>query len=176
MSFENDSQRVGSVYLERARRLARTPSQSATPGLRVLFFRVGGVRLALDLGAIREVQPAGQLTRIPGAPPPLDCVTQVRGQIYPLVDLAALLKLDASEAQPANVLLLRRQRREIAIQVGAVEGVGTIDPGLSHRVESNEETRARFLRRGGADQPFELSVEQLFSLFERNSTDDPIHS
>jgi purine-binding chemotaxis protein CheW len=54
----------------------------------VLLVEVGARRLALPTNRIREVANAGTVTPVPLAPPPIAGLTQVRGQILPVLELA----------------------------------------------------------------------------------------
>jgi purine-binding chemotaxis protein CheW len=76
--------------------------------LRLLLFRCGGQVLAVEAGVVREILPAGDTTRIPGTPPAVLGLVNVRGTLVPVVDAAAAVGLAAGGAAGSLVLVDRR--------------------------------------------------------------------
>lgn len=80
-----------------------------------LVVDVGGRRLAVAAPFVRELTTAGWVTPVPTAPPPVAGVTQLRGQILPVLDLAPaprvvppevpLLVVECGSARAAIVFL-----------------------------------------------------------------------
>jgi len=66
-----------------------------------LVVSLGGARRSLDVAAVREVLALANLTPVPTAPPAICGVTQVRGQVIPVVDLA--LGLGLAPERPVGV-------------------------------------------------------------------------
>jgi len=54
-------------------------------------FRVGDESFALPVGQVLEVAVLGSLAPVPGAPPSVLGVRNLRGQVLPVIDLAGLL-------------------------------------------------------------------------------------
>jgi hypothetical protein len=54
----------------------------------VVVVDVGARRLAIPVAHVRAITAAGFVTPVPTAPPPVVGVTQLRGQILPVVDVA----------------------------------------------------------------------------------------
>jgi chemotaxis signal transduction protein len=63
-----------------------------------LVVDVGGRRLAIAAPYVRELAAAGWVTPVPGAPPPVAGVTQLRGQILPVLDVVSPPRLVPPEA------------------------------------------------------------------------------
>lgn len=61
--------------------------------MQALVFPVGPEWFAFDLAQVREVIGAQTVTALPGAPTWLAGLTNLRGELVPVVDLAALLQL-----------------------------------------------------------------------------------
>ncbi len=59
--------------------------------MRALLLPVGAERFALELTAVREVLVDPAPTPLPGAPPTVLGVVNLRGEVVPLLDTAALL-------------------------------------------------------------------------------------
>lgn len=95
--------------------------------------RVVDEHYALPVEEVAEVVAYGQLTPVPGAPPEVMGVHNLRGQILPVVDLAGPLGLDATE--PARVVVAESGERRAGLAVDAVVDVGELPPA-SERPES----------------------------------------
>ena len=54
-------------------------------------FRVGAESFALPVGQVLEVAELGSLAPVPGAPPSVLGVRNLRGQVLPVIDLATVL-------------------------------------------------------------------------------------
>jgi purine-binding chemotaxis protein CheW len=107
---------------------------------------------AVELVRVREVVPAPALTPLPGAPPALAGVFNLRGDVVPLFDLAALLGLPGGDHgdQVAvtdaghGVAALRAHGRPDLVSLGA--GAGPADlPGAIARYTVEGEGRVATL-------------------------------
>jgi purine-binding chemotaxis protein CheW len=56
-----------------------------------ITFEVGGQIFGLDIGVIREIREWSPVTRVPGMPPYVAGVANLRGAILPVIDLAVRL-------------------------------------------------------------------------------------
>lgn len=122
--------RMEAVYRARAARLAR-PAEAGRDAedLPVLIFHLGDRRYGLELSRLVEVIPHPRCTPVPGAPPQLAGVLQVRGEIRPVWELSRLLNLpDAPAEEPFSVLLLRKGSREVGLRVNEVREVRLLRP------------------------------------------------
>lgn len=122
----------------RARRLARPRAMfdDGPQGQPVLCFVVGGERYAIALGDLAEVMPLASWTPVPGLPQHLLGVTNVRGEIRPVLDLHAMLSLPAPEqGRRSFVAFLRVAKsnnvftREVGIRIDSFERIRFIDMG-----------------------------------------------
>ncbi len=123
--------RIAEIFHQRAVRLARPAlaTDSASAGQTVLVFSLGKLRYAIELEQIAEVLANASPVPVPGAPPELRGVVQVRGEIRPVWELARLLEVEWLDAgQTAYVLLVRIGGHEVGLRVGAVEGIRTVRP------------------------------------------------
>jgi len=93
--------------------------------------RAGGEHYALPVTGVREVAKLGHLTPVPGAPPAVLGVWNLRGDVMAVIDLAALLGLQSAGAQDRIVVVEDGERRgglavESLVDVGAVPS--SVDP------------------------------------------------
>ncbi len=81
---------------ERAQELASTREEEDVVTVRVLTFAVGSDRFGLQLGNTREIARLSDYTPVPGTPPRLLGLFNLRGTILPLFDLRLLLGPNAT--------------------------------------------------------------------------------
>ena len=90
---------------------------------RSLVFRVAGRAYACDVAAVREVVPLMRVARLPGAPPTILGLMNVRGSIVTVVNAGALLH-PGDEARPlAMVLVVDAGIRGVGLAVERVADV-----------------------------------------------------
>jgi purine-binding chemotaxis protein CheW len=120
--------------------------------VQALLVPVHGDWYAIELVRVREVVPAPALTPLPGAPPALVGVFNLRGDVLPLFDLATLLGLPAGD--PADQVAvadaghapagLQVHGRPDLVHLGA--GAGPADrPGAVARYAVEEDDRVATL-------------------------------
>jgi purine-binding chemotaxis protein CheW len=95
---------------------------------RTLLFRVAGGVYGCDIDAVREIIPYRRATRLPGAPPYVQGLINLRGTIVTVLDLGA--RLDAS--RPAmrdtggSIILAEHGTRVVGVAVDEVMDVQAI--------------------------------------------------
>lgn len=91
----------------RARALALAEdSGAAEAGEATLTFQLGGAAYALPAAVVREVQPIGDVARLPAVPPFVVGLVNVRGRLVAALDLRPLLEIAATALDPAAMLLI----------------------------------------------------------------------
>jgi purine-binding chemotaxis protein CheW len=87
--------------------------------------RIGEEAYAVPVGYVRGVATLGDVTPVPGGPPELLGVRNLRGQILPVVDLGRLLGTPRSA--PAGRLLVTEQgARRAGLAIDEVSDVGEL--------------------------------------------------
>lgn len=100
--------------------------------------RVGGEHYALPVTAVREVAPIGDVMPMPGAPVHVLGVRNVRGDVVPVIDLAAVAGL-GGDRDPTIVTIVEDAGRRAGLAVDAVIDVGPLP-------EASEEPASPLLR------------------------------
>jgi purine-binding chemotaxis protein CheW len=108
-------------------------SENATPatpqlGRPHLVFALGGDDYVVAISQVRELIPAAPLTRLPGAPPWVRGVFNLRGAVVPLVDLGVKLGIGTSAATVRTSwllveLMVERRRELLAIEADEVRAI-----------------------------------------------------
>ena len=101
---------------------------------------------AVDLQHIREVFPIESVTPIPGMPPVVIGMTNVRGSVVPIVDVRLLLELPQAETLPPFAVVLRHEDYQLAILVDGSPEIMTVlpeqfEPLPDSRPEDSEASR-----------------------------------
>jgi purine-binding chemotaxis protein CheW len=141
------------VLRQRARELA-LPLRSAALGtpLEVIEFRLASESYAIESAWVAEVFPLTGLTRLPGTPPFVLGIVNMRGEIVSVVDLRKFFDLPAQGLTDLNrVIVLQSREMVFGILADRVEGVRTVD---AERLQSGLPTltdRRRDYLRGIAD-------------------------
>lgn len=85
--------------------------------IRVCLLQVAGEHLAVDLRHVQEVFEVEGVTPVPGMPPALLGVTNLRGLVMPVVDLRLVVGLPTSGPQPRIAVVLRHGGQQAAVLV-----------------------------------------------------------
>src|SRR5262245_3630548 len=101
-----------------------TPDADALPSESACVFTLDGEPCGVDVRQVRAVVTLVALTRVPGAPPTLLGVTNVRGAVVPVVDLRPLLDLrTAPVGVGASAVVLEDGDLRAALVVERVLGI-----------------------------------------------------
>lgn len=98
---------------------APNPSQPADAA-RTLLYRVGDTLYGSDIAAIREVVPYRRVTRLPGAPPHVQGLVNLRGTILTVVDLGVRLDPAREPARRGSILVVPAGTRLAGVVVDEV--------------------------------------------------------
>jgi purine-binding chemotaxis protein CheW len=96
--------------------------------------RVGAEDYALPVEEVVEVDELGEVTPMPGAPPAVLGVCNLRGQVVPVVDLATVLGL--ADAPKERMMIVEDESGRAALVVSEVMDVGTL-PEISEQTDSD---------------------------------------
>lgn len=96
---------------------------SAAIDSRSLVFRISGRAYTCEVSTVREVVPLERLTRLPGAPPSILGLINVRGSIVTVVDAAAVLHPGDGARTLTMVLVVDAGLRGVGLAVERVADV-----------------------------------------------------
>lgn len=116
------------ILEERARRYAAAPERTllASEQVELLTLTIADERYAIESRFIREVLRSPPVTPVPGAPPLLSGVTNLRGEILAVMNLGHALGCDTQTAEPAWVIVLGLEAAEMGIVCDSVLEVTTL--------------------------------------------------
>ena len=108
------------------------PAEAPSPGtLRLLLFAVAGTVYGCDIGTVREIVPLRRTTRLPGAPPYVRGLINLRGAIVTVIDLAVRLA-GSSTPDEGSVVLAEFGNKNVGLAVDEVRDVQHL---ASHQFE-----------------------------------------
>lgn len=113
--------------------------------VRLLLVRIAGLTCATEVSSVVEILPVPPTTRIPGAPPEVTGLINIRGSLVTLVDGRRCLGQD-SEADHGSVVLLESRGKTLGFAVDEVLDLVTAEP---ERVAGREDlpgVESRFVK------------------------------
>lgn len=112
---------------------AAIPAARGSGSWQAVAFEQAGASLLLDMSHIREVLPLPPCTRLPGVKNWVVGISNVRGQILPIIDFGSYLEQTPSRSNPAHrVLVVRNNQLEMGLMVDRVLG-------MKQQVDASEE-------------------------------------
>lgn len=116
------------ILKKRAEAMAAPALKGTGAGKRTEFLEFGlaGERYAVELAFVREVCAGKQITRIPGAPPFLAGVGNIRGRILPVADLAIFFGIPEEAPARREIVILRRRGAAGAAESGEFLEIGIL--------------------------------------------------
>ena len=118
-----------SILKTRARALAQEPKQSdaAQEFLDIVQFRLASETYGVESRFVREVYPLKDFTPLPGTPPFVLGIINVRGQIISVVDIKKFFNLpDKGLAELNKVIIIRDSKMEFGILADIILGTVSI--------------------------------------------------
>lgn len=104
-----------------------------TQGKPLVAFRVAGQDYCIDIMAVREIRGWTPATALPHSPPHVRGVINLRGQVVPILDLAARLGLPAPEPCSRHVIVIVAVgERVMGLLVEAVSEILSVPEGAIH--------------------------------------------
>ena len=106
-------------------------------------YRVGSRHLVSDFREVVEIVPMPPVTPLPGAQPWLLGVGNLRGNLFPVVDLKLFLQGERTEFQEGQrVLIMRQQGGDVALTIDELYGQRGFMPG--QRIAAGDLAAGRF--------------------------------
>ncbi len=87
---------------------------------RIVVFRVDGRSYGLEVDTVSEIIPWRSATRLPGAPPWVDGLVNVRGSIVTVLDLGVRLGVASTARESASVLMAEHGGKRVGLAVDEV--------------------------------------------------------
>lgn len=95
----------------------------------IVVFTLGEAAYAVGIEAVKEVVNWSRPTRVPEAPPMVEGVIDLRGDVVPVIDLAKRLKVERHRAPAeARIMVLELAGKQIGLVVDEVTEVLKIRP------------------------------------------------
>lgn len=92
-------------------------------GGQLLLFDLAGRVYACEVAPVREIVPYRKCTRLPGAPPHVCGLINLRGTIVTVIDLGRRLGVIESERERGSVILVESGQKVVGLAVDAMRDV-----------------------------------------------------
>jgi purine-binding chemotaxis protein CheW len=163
MSTNNEAERI---LRARALALARAPRAAAVGAtLELLEFRLASERYALESRHVQEVHPLRELTPLPGTPPFILGIVNVRGRILPVLDLKKFFELpERGLTDLHRIILVRGHGVELGLLADVIVGVKSVlADSLQPSLPTLTGIRADYLKGVGEERLVVLDLDRLLS-------------
>ena len=153
------------ILKARARELSREHGKAVDERgfLEIIQFRMASETYGVESAFVREVYPLKDFTPLPGVPPFIVGIVNVRGQILSVVDLKKFFNLpDKGLGDLNKVIILRDDRMEFGILTDAILGVGQVSIGAIRALPLTvSEIGVEYMRGVTADRVIILDAERV---------------
>jgi purine-binding chemotaxis protein CheW len=158
---------VERVLRARAQALARPPrpAPAADTILELLEFRLASERYALESRHVQEVHPLRDLTPLPGTPPFILGIVNVRGRILPVLDLKKFFDLPEHGITDLHrIILVRGHGLELGLLADVIVGVRSVEAAsLQPSLPTLTGIRADYLKGVSEERLVVLDLDRLLS-------------
>lgn len=152
------------ILKARARELAQEAGEESGAGKRaeVVELFIAGERYAVESGYVGEVYPLKEMTNLPGTPPFILGITNVRGRVVAVNDLRRFFGLpETPAAESSKLVILRHSEIEVGVLADAVLGVRSLP--LTELQAPLAGGGAKYLRGITADRTALLDAEKILT-------------
>ncbi len=158
---------ANAILRARAEQLARLPEDEGRGAqlMEILEFALGKERFAFPSLCVREVFPLTEITYLPGLPPHVLGVVNVRGRILSVMDIRRLLEFGNVGLTNLNkAIILHHGDMELAVLADEVTGVYAIDIDEGqHTLPTLTLSQGAYLRGVTKDRVVVLDAEKLLA-------------
>jgi len=117
--------KVASIFKERAERLKQQTQTDTAQTFSVLSFELNTQTYALPLTPLERVHKLEKWAILPGMPPDMLGITNVRGHIRPVASLSRILGFSEEDACE-TVVFFKAQYTNIGLAIGAIDRVRSL--------------------------------------------------
>ncbi len=166
--YDHFSEEEVEILRARAARAARITEkrESQETLITVLQFTLGSEAYALPVDCLLAVYENLTIIPVPGTPPHIAGIANIRGRITPVLDLAVLLNVPrAKEDTISSLAVISRKEINLALRLDTVGEITSFSDGNIGPLPAGGDTleRAAYLRGITADGFTLLNVDMLFS-------------
>jgi purine-binding chemotaxis protein CheW len=154
------------VLEERAAALARSSDDDETSGetISIVVLVVGDERYGVDVQDVQEIEPLDKLTPIPGTPAFWAGVVNLRGSMYPVLDIERYLSLPAADAaENPKVALVSRGGLSVGLLVDEVAEIRKVRSSEIGPPVADGSSKAEVVRGVTPDMLSVLDLEALLA-------------
>ena len=162
----HDAEDITRVLEERARALARSSEADETSGetIGMVVLAVGDERYGVEVQEVQEIEPLDKITPIPGTPAFWSGVVNLRGSMYPVLDIERYLGLPSSEeVESPKVALVSRNGLSVGLLVDEVPEIRQVKVSDIGPPVADGSSKAEVVRGVTPDMLSVLDLEALLS-------------
>lgn len=154
------------ILRERARALARErEAEAPNDALQVIEFVVAEERYAIELHYVREVQPLKDLTPLPGAPPFVLGIVNIRGLVLSVIDIKKFFDLvDRGLTDLNKIIVVADGGMALGVLADRIVGTASLARGsVQSSLPTLDGIREQYLKGVTGDRIVVLAADKLLS-------------
>lgn len=117
--------------------LAFTGKNNSRDEMQLLTFSLDNVLYGVNVSQVREVKNFEDVTRVPYAPIYVRGVTNLRGEVIPVIDLRRRFGFEDAKNENSNIMIIVQDKHPVGIMVDSVMEVLTL---AKNAVESSSDS------------------------------------
>ncbi len=156
---------ISKVLEERAAALAHSSEDEETNGetIGMVVLAIGDERYGVEVQDVQEIEPLDKITPIPGTPAFWAGVVNLRGSMYPVLDIERYLGLPVSEVEDPKVALVSRAGLSVGLLVDEVAEIRKVRSSEIGPPVAEGSSKAEVVRGVTPDMLSVLDLEALLS-------------
>jgi purine-binding chemotaxis protein CheW len=142
---------------------ASTTTQPEGTLLQLLLFEVGGAPYGIVSTAVREIVATREATRLPGAPPHVRGIMNLRGELVTVIDLCQRVRGTPARNADGSTIVVRSGDRVLGLSVDDVRDVQDLEVAETADAPAELPSGRLFRRLGrlGDEVVFVLDVDDI---------------
>ncbi len=154
------------ILKERAKKLAEEPGEEKhVETIEVIKFILANENYGIESSFVKEVIPLKDMTVIPGTPPFVMGIINVRGQIYSILDIKKFFGLPEKGLTNLNrVIILQNKKMEFGILADSIVGISNIGTDeLQTSLNLQQQISSKFIKGITPGREIILDAEKLLN-------------
>ncbi|MDP4088231.1 MAG: chemotaxis protein CheW [Bacillota bacterium] len=106
--------------------------------MQIIVFKLNDEEFAIETSKVQGINDLMEITKVPGAPPYIKGLINLRGNVISLLDLELLLDIEKSESVKSNIIILNIKEEQVGVVVDIVNEVMDIEDIKMEKVKDEK--------------------------------------
>ena len=138
-----------------------------------VIFKIGSESYGININYVKAIEKEYKIIPVPNAPANIKGMINLRGEIIPIYSLRTRFKMQDTQMEKRQLLIVNLGEESIAYEVDSLVGIQTIQPEQVHDVpvilQSDETGYIGNILSFGTEVVVDLSCEKMLTTEERHA-------